>query len=362
MAIGRRSEARAALDRRRIAERGGDPGRGRSRSAPARERPRLGRRGGGSRGGDPPRADPRARAVRPAPGGARVPRSASESRRSSSPATKARRPRFRRTDRASSTAPAGGSGSSRCARRRSSRSRRGKPDGGPSGPRTVVASASSRAASSRSSMSRAGRSRRSPTLPRRAAPPGDPTERSCSRRDFRGGLMRVSASGGAVSPLTTVDTARHTTHRWPSFLPDGKNVIFLAANHGRPRSDESGIYVVPLSGGTPKRLLTSYGSAQAVNGWLMSVRESSLMAAPFDAARLTVTGPPVQAAPDVQFDTEPGAVSSPRRPGSWSTSIRGMAVGDSSGGTTPRAAASRPSAREVRVTHCDSRPTERGLR
>ena len=121
--------------------------------------------------------------------------------------------------------------------------------------------------------------------------------------DFRGGLMRVSASGGAVSPLTTVDMARHTTHRWPSFLPDGKNVIFLAANHGRPRSDESGIYVVPLSGGTPKRLLTSYGSAQAVNGWLLTVRESSLMAAPFDAARLAVTGPPVQAAADVQFDT-----------------------------------------------------------
>ena len=120
--------------------------------------------------------------------------------------------------------------------------------------------------------------------------------------DFRGGLMRVPASGGTVTPLTTVDTARHTTHRWPSFLPDGKGVLFLAANHARPRSDESGIYAVSLSGGTPKRVMNGYGSAQAVKGWLLSVRESSLMAAPFDEARLVVTGPPVRAAADVQFD------------------------------------------------------------
>ncbi len=187
LAIGRRSEARAALDRRRIAERGGDSGRGRSRSAPARERPRLGRRGGGSRGGDPPRVDPRARALRPTTSRARVSRPASESR---VPAHRRRRlaargfagrieRRVRRRRTALDPVAARGGGQAALVGR--------KPDGGPSGPPTAGASASSRAASSRSSTPRAGRSRRSPMLPRRAAPPGGPTERSCSRRTFAAG-------------------------------------------------------------------------------------------------------------------------------------------------------------------------------
>ena len=187
---------------------------------------------------------------------------------------------------------AGGScGSSRCARRRSSRSRRRKPEVGPF---WSPDSRSHRLLLGRQAQGRRRRGRAGPGGRRRShaarrllgARRNDRVHAGLSRRvDARLGLRRRGP------PLTTVDTARHTTHRWPSFLPDGKNVIFLAANHGRPRSDESGIYVVPLSGGTPQRLLTSYGSAQAVNGWLLSVRESSLMAAPFDAGASGGDGP-----------------------------------------------------------------------
>src|SRR5207245_1276737 len=41
--------------------------------------------------------------------------------------------------------------------------------------------------------------------------------------DFRGGLFRVAASGGAPAPVTKLDSKRHSTHRWPWFLPDGKH-------------------------------------------------------------------------------------------------------------------------------------------
>ncbi len=120
--------------------------------------------------------------------------------------------------------------------------------------------------------------------------------------DFRGGLYRVPASGGATAPLTKVELSRHTTHRWPSYLPDGKHVLYLAANHANPRSDQSGIYVASLDGGEPRRVMPSYGSAQYVPGYLLSVRDSNLMAAPFDPDRLSVTGGSVRVAGNVNFD------------------------------------------------------------
>jgi Tol biopolymer transport system component len=122
--------------------------------------------------------------------------------------------------------------------------------------------------------------------------------------DISAGLFRVAASGGAAAPLTMItDRKKHTTHRWPYFLPDGKRVIYLAANHASPRSEENGIYVVSLDGGAPRRLMSSYGSAQYASGWLLSVRDTSLMAIPFDAKRVEVSGRPVRVADDVNFDT-----------------------------------------------------------
>ncbi len=120
--------------------------------------------------------------------------------------------------------------------------------------------------------------------------------------NFRLGLSRVAASGGPATPFTRLEEGRHTTHRWPSFLPDGKHVLYLAANHSNPRSEDSGIYVASLDGGTPRRLITSYGSAQYASGWLLSVRDTSLLAFPFDPDRLSVKDEPVRVADDVNFD------------------------------------------------------------
>jgi serine/threonine protein kinase/Tol biopolymer transport system component len=119
--------------------------------------------------------------------------------------------------------------------------------------------------------------------------------------DFRGGLFRVPASGGAAAPLTKVDLELHTTHRWPDLLPDGKHVLYLAANHSNPRSEQSGIYVASVDGGESRRVMPAYGSAQYVPGYLLSVRDANLMASPFDASRLSVSGQSVRIADDVNF-------------------------------------------------------------
>ena len=47
-------------------------------------------------------------------------------------------------------------------------------------------------------------------------------------------LMKVRANGGPVSAVTKLVAAKHTSHRWPSMMPDGKHLIYLAANHQNP--------------------------------------------------------------------------------------------------------------------------------
>jgi len=47
--------------------------------------------------------------------------------------------------------------------------------------------------------------------------------------DFQNTLMQVPASGGTPKQLTVMDTSKHDSHRWPTFLPDGKHFLYLAA-------------------------------------------------------------------------------------------------------------------------------------
>jgi Tol biopolymer transport system component len=47
------------------------------------------------------------------------------------------------------------------------------------------------------------------------------------------GLSRISAAGGAVTPVTRLDQrlAQHS-HRWPQFLPDGRRFLYLGLSTG----------------------------------------------------------------------------------------------------------------------------------
>jgi eukaryotic-like serine/threonine-protein kinase len=67
----------------------------------------------------------------------------------------------------------------------------------------------------------------------------------------------VPASGGKAVPVTTLDHAQHSTHRWPQFLPDGKHFLYLAAH---PLSGNAGIYAGSIDGGSPKFIVRTNGS------------------------------------------------------------------------------------------------------
>lgn len=106
------------------------------------------------------------------------------------------------------------------------------------------------------------------------------------------GLYRVSSSGGAPVPVTTLDASRReTTHRFPQFLPDGRRFLYLVRS-GLP--DHHGIFVGSLDSPERKRLIAADSNAvYAAPGYLLFVREASLQAHRFDLERLEVTGEPV---------------------------------------------------------------------
>jgi serine/threonine protein kinase len=107
------------------------------------------------------------------------------------------------------------------------------------------------------------------------------------------GLFQVSSWGGSPTELTKLDTARSEAgHRWPVFLPDGKHFIYLAANFsGRP-----GINAIFLGSldSTEKRLLvnTSANAFYSEPGYLLYMRDKTLVAQPFDLRHFALSGEP----------------------------------------------------------------------
>jgi Tol biopolymer transport system component len=99
-------------------------------------------------------------------------------------------------------------------------------------------------------------------------------------------LARVSAAGGVPTTTTTLGQDE-TVHVRPFFLPDGQHFLYRAATGpgGGP------IYVGSLNS-AERKLLFSADSSNVVysRGYLLSLRETTLMAQPFDAQRLVLTG------------------------------------------------------------------------
>ena len=116
------------------------------------------------------------------------------------------------------------------------------------------------------------------------------------------GLSRVSASGGDLQPLTTLNAARQEgSHRWPQVLPDQKAVLFTSSGSPTSGFDGASIEVVELSTGARKVVLTGGSFGRYVpTGHLIYVNKGTLFAAPFDLRARAVTG---TAAPVVQHVT-----------------------------------------------------------
>lgn len=109
-------------------------------------------------------------------------------------------------------------------------------------------------------------------------------------------LLKVPATGGTIEPVTEFDKSREqTSHRWPSFLPDGRHFLYFSR---ATKKETQGIYVGSLDSKETHFLLNTnslaaYAPGSGTSGGnLLFMRDKTLMAQPFDVKRLRFSGEP----------------------------------------------------------------------
>ncbi len=120
--------------------------------------------------------------------------------------------------------------------------------------------------------------------------------------DFRAELFRVRATGGPPEPLTVVDPARHSSHRWPAATPDGRAIVYLATNHESAKQKESELRWVRADGGDDHALVASLANGAVADGRLFFLREKTLFAQRFDNESGRLSSEPQVVAQETLFD------------------------------------------------------------
>jgi Tol biopolymer transport system component/tRNA A-37 threonylcarbamoyl transferase component Bud32 len=123
-------------------------------------------------------------------------------------------------------------------------------------------------------------------------------------RNAASAISQVPASGGMPKAVTTLDAqAGDVIHRSPYFLPDGRHFLYVAVASRTGGTAPRAVYVGSLDekDGPPRLVMESGSSAKYADGYLIFLRENALVAQPFDAQRLTLTGEPQTLADQVEL-------------------------------------------------------------
>jgi len=105
-----------------------------------------------------------------------------------------------------------------------------------------------------------------------------------------GPLLKVSEDGGVPAAVTRIDPqSGYASHRWPSFLPDGRRFVYLA-QRGAIALDISGVLLVGSIDGDVNKELTAASSngIYSRSGHLIYWRDRSLVTQKFDPKRLVL--------------------------------------------------------------------------
>jgi eukaryotic-like serine/threonine-protein kinase len=159
---------------------------------------------------------------------------------------------------------------------------------------------------------------------RRIDAAGSPPQTICDALNARGGawskdgvivftpttssaLLRVSASGGTPEPASKLDTAHgENSHRWPFFLPDGKHFLYWVRT--AEGTQGNALNVGELGSLQGKLLMKSESMAELSSGYLLFMREQTLMARAFNPRTLEFSG---DATPVVEHVAVNGGVTRP---------------------------------------------------
>jgi len=150
-------------------------------------------------------------------------------------------------------------------------------------------------------------------------------------RTTDGVLKQVSHDGGTTEVLLK-PSSRDDDYMTPELLGDGKTLLFTIAT---TIEDESKTVVRRLDTGIQRVLLKGGSDVRFVStGHLVYVHDGTLMAAPFDAHRIALTGPAVPMIDDVMQAANEPAVAYETWMGQFSISASGSLL-YASGGVFP---------------------------
>jgi eukaryotic-like serine/threonine-protein kinase len=118
-------------------------------------------------------------------------------------------------------------------------------------------------------------------------------------------ILRVPASGGQMTPITALAPGE-STHLWPQFLPDGKHFLYLRVSSD---ASKTGVYIGSIDAQPNRqsiqRLLATDRQAYYApspgggTGHLIFMRQTTLMAQPFDPNKMTLSAEPAAIADGV---------------------------------------------------------------
>ena len=114
-------------------------------------------------------------------------------------------------------------------------------------------------------------------------------------------IYRVSAAGGAHGRREDRAITQGSEHGWPEFLPDGRHFLYLAVG---AKPDDSMYRVASLDSAeslpiAPAQTLVLY----APPGYLLFVRDKTLVAQPFDLKTRKTKGEPIPIAEHIATDS-----------------------------------------------------------
>ena len=113
---------------------------------------------------------------------------------------------------------------------------------------------------------------------------------------FRGGrqngLYRIPASGAVTLERLTPEGDQNVLYAAPTFLPNGKGVLFYLIGLGQPQTEQLAVLDLATS---QQRILVDGGAnpMYSTSGHLVFARGTTLMAVPFDQERLEFRGTPL---------------------------------------------------------------------
>jgi len=140
-----------------------------------------------------------------------------------------------------------------------------------------------------------------------------------------GPLFRVSAAGGAATPVTALAASpKEVSHRWPHFLPDGKRLVFMNRRATAPH--RLALEIASIDGGKRTAVADATSGACFSRGRLYFLRGTTLLAQPFDPDRGVLSGEPAPVTEQVWIDPDTDGFSAFALASDGTLAFRGGAV------------------------------------